>query len=61
MKRVSTLRPRHSTLAVAQVAPVGAGVLRDDQQLAHAGAHQRFGLAQHLIERRLSSRPRNEG
>jgi hypothetical protein len=35
---------------VPDVRAVGAGVLRDDQQLAHPGAHEALGLAQHLAD-----------
>ena len=33
---------------IAEVEAVGAGVLRDDQQLLDARLHQFFGLAQHV-------------
>ena len=37
--------------AVFDVHAVGAGVLRDHQQLAHAGIDQRLGLGEHLADR----------
>ena len=40
----------HEVGAVAQVHAVGAGVLRDDQQLLHAGLEQILGLAHHLAD-----------
>ena len=40
--------------AIAQITPVGAGVLGDHQQFAHASAHQLLGLAQHFIDRARS-------
>ena len=58
-RQVEELRP-HLALApdagrVLDVEAVGAGVLRDDQQLLHAGLDQLLGLAEHLADR-----PRDE-
>ncbi len=46
---VPLLAPQH--LAVANIAAVSAGVLRDNEQLAHAAGGQRFGLPHDVIER----------
>ena len=43
---------------VTQIAAIGAGVLRDDQQFLHARAHQFFGLAQNIRRRARDARAR---
>jgi hypothetical protein len=49
-------------LGVLQVHAVGAGVLRDHQQLLHAAATSVLGLAQHLVHRPADTRsPRIDG
>ena len=40
-----------TALRVAQVEPVGAGVLRDHQDFLDPGADQALGLGQHLLDR----------
>ena len=52
--------PRAPTPFAASVGPVrsvGAGVLRDDQELAHPGPHQCFGLAQDVGDRTAHQAP----
>ena len=36
--------------AVSDIDPVGAGVLRNHQQLAHSGAHQTLGFIHHIAD-----------
>ena len=46
--RAATSRPRHADSVYLHVDAVRARVLRDHEQLAHAGAHEPLGFAEHV-------------
>ena len=59
--RAATSRPRHSDSRVEDVDAIRARVLRDDEQLAHAGAHEPLGFAEHVGGFAADKSPRRRG